>query len=148
MNIRSQNLAGVSMLLLVLIIGAPAQAAGKCPDIAYGSENAKLRKLLVSTGFSRSERSFLLGQIDSRVGKITKSRLNARGAECGVKTVRAMVVGCLNHTLPGTLKAVPVLDRKTRKTFWGKANVTSREAAFIGMYHVCHASAADALLSR
>jgi len=146
-KIQSVGCIHVVAAMLIAFSGASAEAASACQKVKYAAERSKLQRLLSSNAFPRGERDFLLKGIEKRVGEVTQSRLNARGVECRIQGVRALIFGCLNETLPSTLRSAPSLDRKTGKTLWGKANVSSREAAVIGMFHACRGSAMEAFLS-
>ena len=133
---------------ILVSAGWPAHAKNVCRDIQLPAERAKLSRLLTSNGFSREEARFILKGADQQINGIRQSRLSPAGKECGLAAVRALVLGCLNHTLPSTLRSTASPDRKTGKALWGKPDVTRREAAVIGMAHVCKASAMERFLSR
>jgi hypothetical protein len=138
----------ISIALLIVALGAAAaQAASACRDIDYATQRAKLQRFLASHDFSQGEQAFLVKGADRRVREMLQGRLNARGAACGIKAVRAHVLGCLNSTLPSTFKSVPSPNRKTGKTLWGKVNVAAREAAVIGAFHTCRGAAMETFLS-
>lgn len=138
--------AGFAGACIFLGLSAGAvQAADACRKVNYSAERTRLNKLLLARDFPTDERQFLLSGIEQRLRDVKPGRLNARGIECGVQAVLALA--CLNETLPSTLQSLPSASRKTGKALWSKANVSSREAAVIGMFHACHASAMDAFSS-
>lgn len=135
-------------LALMLACGAPAvEAAQSCPQVSYSAERARLNKLLAANAFSRDESTFLLKGAERRLTELPQDRLNAQGAECGIQAVRAFVLGCVNETLPDALKSVRTPRAKSGQAYWGKANVSRREAGVIGMVHACRAAAMEAFLS-
>jgi hypothetical protein len=122
-----------------------ADAATGCPAINLASERSKLQKLLTSKGVAKDERSFLLEGADKRLKELQSRSLNARGAQCGIDTVRGMVLGCMNDGLPSLLSSTPA-DRKASEAVWGRAGLSARGAAFVGIFHSCRAVAMDILL--
>jgi hypothetical protein len=102
---------------------------------------------LSANNFPRAERVFVLSGAERRIREVQPSALNGRGKRCGINAVRASIFGCMNQTLPSTLRSTPSPDRKTGKTFWGKPNVSAREAVFIGIFHACRGAAAEAFLT-
>ncbi|MFI0848601.1 hypothetical protein [Mesorhizobium sp. IMUNJ 23232] len=134
-----------SAILASGVVGA--HAATSCQSLKYADERSRLQMLLSSNNFPRAERAFVLTGAERRIREVRPNALNARGKKCGINAVRASIFGCMNQTLPSTLRSVPSPARKTGKTFWGKPNVSAREAAFIGIFHACRGGAAEAFLS-
>lgn len=122
-----------------------ADAATGCPAINLASERSKLQKLLTSKGVPKNERAFLLDGADKRLKELQSRSLNARGAQCGIDVVRGMVLGCMNDGLPSLLESMPA-DRKASDAVWGRAGLSARSAAFVGVFHSCRAVAMDILL--
>ncbi|HEV7323082.1 MAG TPA: hypothetical protein VGO04_31140 [Ensifer sp.] len=138
----------LAIAFLLAACGAPAaEAAQSCPQVSYSAERARLQKLLGVNAFSRAESTFVLEGVDQRLRELPKARLNAKGAECGIQAVRAFVLGCVNETLPDVLKSVRMPSAKSGEAYWGKANVSRREAGAIGMVHACRAAAMETFLS-
>ncbi|MBW8640643.1 hypothetical protein K1W69_25850 [Hoeflea sp. WL0058] len=133
---------GLAILLLTFGVST-ASAATNCSPISYGAERSKLRVFLASNGYAQSEQTFLLRGSDRRVREIRSGQLNDRGVECGVKKVRAYVLGCMNNSLPWLLRSVASPAERTTVKLWGKARVSRREAAFIGKFHLCRAGAME-----
>lgn len=139
--------AGFAGACIFLGLSAGAvQAADACRKVDYSAERTRLNKLLLARDFPTDERQFLPNGIEQRLRDVKPGRLNARGID-RVQAVRALALGCLNETLRSTLQSLPSASRKTGKALWSKANVSSREAAVIGMFHACHASAMNAFSS-
>ncbi|MBK5569824.1 hypothetical protein [Ensifer sp. SSB1] len=132
---------------LFFAFGAAAvEAAGACPKISYSAERSKLQQFLSSSAVPRDDVRFLVKGVEQRVREIPQNRLNARGLECGVQTLRALVLGCVNETMPASFRSLTSPSRKTGKTLWGKANVSGGEAVVIGMFHACRGGATEAFL--
>lgn len=137
---------------LALMLAAPsiatAQAAppGACKSIHYAVERQRLDDLLRAEGVPSGERSFLLEGADRRLREIRPADLNPTGRACGVEAVRAMVFGCVNATLPGLLRALPAPERPFAETLWGRTGLPNRAAAFVTMFRLCRATAAERLL--
>lgn len=93
--------------------------------------------------YSEPERDFLLKGAEVRVRELKQSALNERGTNCGIEAVRGHVLGCVVAQLPSMGSS----DRKTGKSFWGKPNVSAREAAFIGIFHACRGAAMKAMFN-
>ena len=127
-----------------IFLSAVSAKAANCRDISYAAERTKLERYLSSNGFSRGEQAFLSKGADQRIKDMPQRRLNERGAACGIKAVRAQVLGCLNQLLPSTL---PPPERRTGKSLWSKANISARESLVIGMFHGCRASALELFFS-
>jgi hypothetical protein len=125
-------------------LGAAPGLAANCQDISYATERAKLQRYMSSHDYSRSEQAFLLAGVDRRVKQLRESNLNERGAACGIKAVRAQVLGCMNRGLPSSL---PSKKRKTGSAFWGKADVSAPEALVIGMFHACMGASLEVMSS-
>jgi hypothetical protein len=132
--------------IILLSSAWSARAIDACQKI-QSAERANLSRFLSSSGFSKEESTFLLRGVDQKLSEIKRSHLNARGRECGLNAVRALVIGCLNNVLPSTLRSITSPNRKTGKAMWGKSDVTRREAAVIGMTHACKAGAMEHFLS-
>jgi hypothetical protein len=126
--------------------GNYADAATTCQSVNQASELGKLQRLLSSNGFSKDERTFLLAGAKRRLEKVRSRALNERGAQCGIGAVRALILGCMNSTLPSTLRTTPV-DRKSSKALWGRAGLSARGAVFIGMFHACYGGAMETFLT-
>ncbi|MGQ3211543.1 MAG: hypothetical protein ACT6U0_01765 [Shinella sp.] len=133
--------------IILLSSAWSARAIDACQKIQFSTERANLSRLLSSSGFSKEENLFLLRGVDQKLSEIKRGLLNARGSECGLNAVRALVIGCLNHSLPSTLRSITSPNRKTGKALWGKSDVTRRDAAVIGMTHACKASAMEHFFS-
>lgn len=58
-----------------------------------------------------------------------------------------MVLGCVNSTLPSVLGQTAA-GKKAGKALWGRADLSTGSAGFIGMFHACRANAMDVFLSR
>jgi hypothetical protein len=142
---RISHLAAITLLFLAFG-GTPVQAAD-CRDISGAKERAKLQGFLAANDFSPREQAFLLKGVEQRVKEMPESRLNASGAACGIKAVRAQILGCLNQTLPSTYPSLSAPERKTGKAFWGKANVSAREGTVIGLFHACRGAAMEHFFS-
>lgn len=125
---------------IMLVAGISDANAKACGNVSYSGERAKLERKMVVNSYSKAERSFLLSGADRRVRELKQNALNDRGRQCGIEAVRAHVLGCMAAQLP----RVP--DRKTGQSMWGKSNVTSREAVFIGTFHACRGGAVEAFL--
>lgn len=137
-----------AIALVLAACGAPAAgAAQSCPQVSYSVERARLQKLLTANAFPREESAFVLEGVDQRLREMPRRHLNAQGAECGIQSVRAFVLGCVNETLPDVLKSVRTPSAKSGQAHWGKANVSRREAGAIGMVHACRAAAMETFLS-
>lgn len=135
---------GILALIALVALGleaAPALAAD-CQDISYAAERAKLQRYMASHNYPRSDQTFLLAGVDRRVKQLRESNLNERGAACGIKAVRAQVLGCMNRGLPSSL---PSTKRKTGAAYWGKADVSAPEALVIGMFHACMGAALEVM---
>ncbi|WDZ75153.1 hypothetical protein PWG15_11010 [Ensifer adhaerens] len=133
---------------MLVAFGAPAaEGAQSCPQVSYSAERARLQKLLAANAFSREESAFLLKGVDQRLRELPKVRLNAQGAECGIQAVRAFVLGCVNETLPDILTSLRTPSAKSGQAYWGKADVSRREAGAIGMIHACRAAAMETFFS-
>jgi hypothetical protein len=148
MHLRSMMIWHIGIALAILasaVVGA--HAATSCQSLKYANERGKLQKLLYSNSFPSAERVFVLSGAEQRIREVQPNALNARGKKCGIDAVRASIFGCMNHTLPSTLRSTPSPDRKTGKAFWGKPNVSAREAAFIGIFHACRAGAVESFLT-
>jgi hypothetical protein len=132
------------VVLMALNLGGLSAQAADCRDISHAAERSRLQRYLSSKGFSKSDQTFLLNGSNKRIRELPQSGLNTLGAACGVKAVRAQVLGCLNNLLPSS---VPTADRKTGKTFWGKANVSARASLVIGTFHICRAGVMEKFYS-
>jgi len=132
---------------LAVLAASAAAAAGACPTVSQAAERGKLQQLLASNGVAKSERAFLLAGAEQRLKQMLPSALNADGAQCGIKVVRAHVLGCMNATLPSALRTTPA-NKTSGKALWGRAGLSARGALFIGMFHACHGAAAETFLSR
>ncbi|NGO52869.1 hypothetical protein [Allomesorhizobium camelthorni] len=126
--------------LLLACMTVDAEAA--CPPAAVAAERNALQRLLMARGVSQAERQFLLTGADKRIRELRHEGLNKRGAECGVAAVRAHVLRCVGDTLP----SFPSSNQKTNASYWGKTNVSAREAAFIGVFHACRAGALEVFM--
>lgn len=135
-------------LMLAAPLMATAQAAppGACKSIHYAVERQRLDDLLRAEGAPSGERSFLLVGADRRLREIRPAELNPAGRACGVEAVRAMVFGCVNATLPDLLRALPEPERPFAETLWGRTGLPNRAAAFVTMFRLCRAAAAERLL--
>jgi hypothetical protein len=127
-----------AIALLAVVLGAPPAHTAECRNISYAAERSGLRTYLAAHGFSRSQQAFLLDGAERRVRELPQSRLNAKGAECGIKAARAQVLGCLNHMLAST---VLPKDGMSGQALWGKSDVSRHEALVIGLFHACRAAA-------
>jgi hypothetical protein len=137
-------------LLTALVLGTTiANASGACLTHTYGTERSKLQSLLAAKNYPKVERVFLISGADQRVREIRPNMLNARGTDCGVDAVRALILSCLNDGLPSALRSGgSPHDRKTGASMWGKVNVSAREGTFIGIFHACRGAAIEAFLAR
>ena len=134
-------------LALLASSGPYADAASACQTVSQASERSKLQQLLSANGVSKSERAFLLAGAEQRLKEIQSHALNARGAQCGINTVRAHILGCMNSTLPSALSTTSP-DRKSSKALWGRTGLSARGGLFIGMFHACRGGAMDSFLSK
>lgn len=134
----------VAMVLAAFHVGSNSAEAANCRDISYAAERSKLQKYFATKGFSKADRAFLLVGIDKRLMEMPKGRLNARGAACGIKAVRAQVLACAIQQLPASL---PPSERRTGKALWGETNVSARAALIVGLFHACRGAAMEALFS-
>jgi hypothetical protein len=125
---------------LVVSFHSAAQAEASCGNAgSVATERSALRQDLATRGLEKRERDFLLSGIDRRLAEIHDKDLNAQGAGCGIKAVRALVLSCIRETLP------PFPPAKTvNKTLWGRKGLSSGAAVVIAMTHACKASAMDA----
>jgi hypothetical protein len=123
-----------------------ADAANGCQSLDQVSERAKLQQLLMSNGVPKDERTFLLAGTERRLKEVQSRALNARGMQCGIGSVRAHILGCMNSTLPSALRTTSVNGR-SNKVIWGRTGLSSRGAVFIAMFHACHAGASETFLS-
>jgi hypothetical protein len=136
-----RKLAAVSAVVLI-VADISAAGARSCPT--YRDARSNLERVLTARSYPKAERSFLLGGADRRVRELRRSALNEQGEQCGIDAARAHVLGCVEAGLP----RVGSPDRKTGTTLWGKANVSAREAAFIGEFHACRGAALEYLFNR
>lgn len=125
---------------------AYADVSGSCYQIDKARERSKLQTLLSSSGISKEERAFLLGGVDRRLAEMRSDALSARGTQCGIDSVRALVLSCLSDTFPSAIRSKPA-ERKSSKALWGRAGLSVRGAVFIGMFHACRGRAAEIFLS-
>ncbi|HEV7307606.1 hypothetical protein [Ensifer sp.] len=146
---KSQPLGTLFAITFVLagFSASPGEAAPSCAKVSYSAERARLQKVFATNAFLHDESAFLLKGLDRRLKEMPQGRLNARGAQCGIQAVRALVLGCMNEILPSQLASTVKPAAKTGKAYWGKDNVSRREALVIGMANMCRASATDALFS-
>lgn len=135
---------------LALMLAAPpiatAQAARHCKSFHYAVERQRVEELLRAEGVPSAERSFLFKGTDRRLREIRPAELNPTGRACGVEAVRAMVFGCVNATLPDLLRALPAPERPFAERLWGRTGLPNRAAAFVTMFRLCRATAAERLL--
>jgi hypothetical protein len=125
-----------AVLAAVLIVANVSAAnARSCPT--YQDARSNLERVLAARSYPKPERAFLLIGADRQVRELKRNALNEQGQHCGIETARAHVLGCVAADLP----RVASPDRKTGATFWGKVNVSAREAAFIGKFHACRGAA-------
>jgi len=136
--------AVATIVLMLFGLEATPALAADCRDISYATERAKLQRYMSSHDYPRNDQAFLLAGVDRRVRQMRESDLNERGAACGIKAVRAQVLGCMNRGLPPRL---PSTKRNTGKAFWGKANVSAPSALVIGMFHACTGAALEVMFS-
>lgn len=136
----------VFIFALLACNGSHADASSSCHQIDRAKERGKLQRLLSSSGVSRDEQTFLLAGADQRLTEIRPEALNEQGTQCGIDSVRALVLGCLSSTLPSAIRSEPA-NRKSSKPLWGRAGLSSHAAVFIGMFHACRGSAAEIFLS-
>ncbi len=131
-------------VLAAVLIVANISAANARSCLNYRDARSNLERVLTARSYPKVERRFLLSGADRRVRELKSNSLNAQGQHCGIETARAHILGCVAADLP----RVTSPDRKTGKAFWGKANVSAREAAFIGKFHACRRAAMEYLFSR
>jgi hypothetical protein len=126
---------------VLIVANVSAANARSCPT--YQGARSNLERVLVARSYPKVERAFLLGGADRHVRELKRNALNKQGQECGIEAARAHVLGCVAADLP----RVASPDRKTGAAFWGKANVSAREAAFIGKFHACRGAAMEYLFN-
>lgn len=147
MKYRLLGCMSAIVFALLSLSATAALAAGNCPKVNATAERAKLQKLLSKNAVPRGEQAFLLEGVQRNLRDLSQSQLNARGQECGVQAVRGYVMACVNATLPPEIQSVRSPGSKTGKAFWGKANVSRREAIVIGMFHACDAATMETFVS-
>jgi hypothetical protein len=133
-----RKLAAVAAAVLI-VADISAASARSCPN--YRDARSNLERVLAARSYPKAERSFLLGGADRHVRELKRNALNKQGHQCGIDTARAHVLGCVAADLP----RVASPDRKTGLARWGKANVSAREAAFIGKFHACRGATMEYL---
>lgn len=131
-----------ALIAVSLLLATCLAANAECPQKSVAKERYALEAKLSAKGYSKAEKAFLLRGASSRLKEIRKDMLNARGRECGIESIRAYVLGCIIRILPPNL----LTDRKTGASYWGKPNVSAREAAFVGVFHACRAGALGAFV--
>ncbi|WAX94295.1 hypothetical protein N7E70_021875 [Aminobacter sp. NyZ550] len=130
-----------------MLASSAAAAAGACPAVSQAAERGKLQQLLSSNGVPKAERAFLLAGAEQRLKEMQPSALNADGAQCGIKVVRAHVLGCMNAALAQAFRTTPA-DKPSVNALWGRAGLSARGALFVGIFHACRGAAAETFLSR
>lgn len=134
-------------LALLASGGTYADAAGACTTVSHASERRELQQLLSSNGVSDGEQAFLLAGAEQRLKEVRSNSLNARGAQCGIESVRAHILSCMNNTLPTALRSTPP-DKKSSAALWGRAGLSVRGGVFIGVFHACRGGAMETFLSK
>lgn len=136
---------------LALVLATPSFAtaqtapSGACKSIHYAVERQRLDDIL-REGPPSGERSFLLKGADRRLRELRPAALNPTGRACGVEAARAMVFGCVNATLPDLLRALPAPELPFAGTLWGRTGLPNRAGAFVTIFRLCRATAAERLL--
>lgn len=137
----------VLVLTFTAYSGSVSAAPLSCSTAELSGERSKLQRSLRLDIASSGEVGFLMRGAERRLKELRFRDLNVRGAQCGIEFVQAHVFRCINSTAPSAIQAIPTKE-KSVKALWGRAGLSARGAAYIGMFHACRAAAMEAFMSK
>lgn len=135
----------LGVALLIACWSSTAYGAAQCSKTSYGEARTLMTSRLLSTGFSRTQTSFLMRNADLRISQLRSAALNERAKPCRIDSARAYVLGCVDDQLFPLKGSKASLNATRQASFWGKTRLAGRELLFIGSFNACLGAAKQAL---